>query len=129
MTGPVHIAKVLAAMGWDHAAGFDQQGAEAKRAFADYLRDNQTPSERLMARVLFHIGIDAKPQVNILGWIVDFYDAEHRTVIEVDGSIHAHQREADAFRDEKMREAGYRVMRFRNDEVPHLMQAIAMGRA
>lgn len=129
MSGPMRIGAVLASMGWDKTPGFTGQGVEAKRAYADYLRGNQTPSERLMARVLFHLGINAEPQVPLLGWIVDFYDAEHRTVIEVDGSIHDYQLKADRFRDEKMTEVGYRAMRFRNDEVPHLMQAIALGRA
>lgn len=121
------IGDILADLGYGEDRAI--RSPEAKRKFAQYLRENQTPSERLMARVLFHLGIDAEPQVPILGWIADFYDASTKTVIEVDGSIHAYQREADAFRDKKMREAGYRVYRFRNDEIRHFMANIAADRS
>lgn len=98
---------------------------ERKQAMAEYLIANQTASERTMARVLHHLGISAKPQVPILGWIVDFYDSSTRTVIEVDGDSHSGKQGADEHRDQAMREAGYRVIRVTNDEVRHFLQNLA----
>ncbi len=122
----MQIGHILRGMGFDSEAR--QRTPESKRDFADYLREHQTPSERMMARVLFHLGIDAEPQVLICGWVADFYDASTRSVIEVDGAIHDYHQEADQFRDEKMREAGYRVFRFRNEEVRHFLANIAESR-
>lgn len=97
----------------------------SKLLFADYLRANQTPSERLMARVLFHLGIDAAPQVVIRGWIVDFYDYGTGTIIEVDGSSHQDRAAEDQERDAILRDAGYRVIRVSNEEVVQLMASFA----
>ena len=100
-----------------------------KQGFADYLRENQTPSERMMARVLYHLGIDAEPQVVLSGWIVDFYDESTRTIIEVDGGVHLSpsQRARDQHRDDVMRGKGYRVLRFANHEVRHFMESVALN--
>lgn len=100
----------------------------AKRVFADYLRENQTASERMMARVLFHLGIEAEPQVVLLGWIVDFFDRNTLTVIEVDGASHTGRSAEDAERTESLERAGYRVIRFHNEEVRHLMTNLALDR-
>lgn len=123
---PMRIGEILRTMGLEpDQAMIARQGENAKRAYADYLRENQTPSERLMARVLFYLGCDVEPQQPLLGWIVDFLDRENKVVIEVDGSAHSGKEDADAFRDEKMREAGYRVIRIASWEVPHLLQQVA----
>lgn len=105
-----------------------RRGPEAKAAYARMLRENQTRAERHMATVLACFGIDAQPQVPILGWIADFYDPLTRTVIEVDGSSHDNRQGQDDLRDERMRAAGYRVYRFRNEEVSHFLQNIALDR-
>ncbi len=123
---PMRIGEILRTMGLEpDEAIFDRQGDNAKRAYADFLRENQTTSERMMARVLFYLGCDVEPQQPVMGWIVDFLDRENRVVIEVDGSSHTGHEDADAFRDERMREAGYRVIRIASWEVPHLMQQAA----
>ena len=122
----MRIGEILRTMGLEpDEAIINRQGPEAKRAYADYLRENQTPSERMMARVLFYLGCKVEPQQPVLGWIVDFLDAENRVVIEVDGDSHSGKADADAYRDEKMREAGYRVIRIQSWEVPNMLQSIA----
>jgi len=52
-------------------------------------------------------------------FIADFYCHEARLVVEVDGGIHdsREQRLRDENRDLALRELGYRVLRFRNEEV------------
>ena len=52
-------------------------------------------------------------------FIVDFYCAADKLVIEVDGAVHDTPEavENDKLRDEMLRNWGYTVLRFRNDEV------------
>jgi very-short-patch-repair endonuclease len=127
---PMRVGEILRTMGLepDVAVEAAARGQDAKRAYADYLRENQTSSERLMARVLYYLGCDVEPQQVVLGWIVDFLDRANRVVIEVDGSSHDTKGEADALRDERMREAGYRVIRIESWEVPHMLQQVARWR-
>ena len=128
---PMKIGEILRAMGLepDVAVEAAAKGQDAKRAYADYLRDNQTTSERLMARVLYHLGCDVEPQQLVLGYIVDFLDREKKVVIEVDGSSHEGKQGYDNDRDEAMRAAGYRVIRVDWWEVPHMLQQVARERA
>jgi len=105
--------------------GVSPRNARAKRAFADYLRANQTPSERMFARVLHHLGIGASPQMTICGFIADFLDTDRRVVFEIDGPIHKKRAELDKLRDEILTAAGYRVIRISNDGVRNLMVSLA----
>ena len=103
----------------------DQQGPAAKAAYANYLRENQTAGERMMARCLYHLGINAEPQVPVRGYIADFLDEENRIIFEVDGSVHDLRQAQDAERTGHLEEAGYRVIRITNDGVRNLMGSIA----
>jgi len=48
---------------------------------------------------------------------VDFYCPEGRLVIELDGGVHRLRVEEDRIRQAELERAGYRVLRFGNDEV------------
>ncbi len=50
-------------------------------------------------------------------FIADFYNAESKLVVEVDGSIHEFTKEKDNIRDKLMRERGYSICRIQNEEV------------
>jgi leucyl-tRNA synthetase len=50
-------------------------------------------------------------------FIVDFVSLPKQLVIEVDGDIHLSQKAEDEARTERLRELGYEVMRFTNEEV------------
>ncbi|MFO0559605.1 MAG: endonuclease domain-containing protein [Polyangiales bacterium] len=63
------------------------------------------------------LGCRARTQHVIRGWIVDFYIASARLVIEVDGDVHDMQLEEDQRRSRSLEDEGLRVLRFRNDEV------------
>jgi len=78
-----------------------------------------TPAERCLWRGLRRtsLGVRARPQHVIRGWIVDFYVAAWRLVIEVDGDVHDLQVDEDARRTEALCAEGLVVMRVRNDEV------------
>lgn len=50
-------------------------------------------------------------------FIADFYCAEYKLVVEVDGRIHDKQIDYDEMRTWIIEELGYKVIRFNNDEV------------
>ena len=49
--------------------------------------------------------------------IADFYCAERKLIVELDGDIHDFQVEEDAARSRQIESFGYRVIRFRNEDV------------
>jgi len=55
-------------------------------------------------------------QEAIQSYVVDFVCRERRLIIEVDGGQHAHN-QSDRIRDGVLSEAGYRVLRFWNNDV------------
>ena len=48
---------------------------------------------------------------------MDFYCAEARLAVEIDGSVHQHRREQDALRTMFLEKQGLRVSRFTNEQV------------
>ena len=50
-------------------------------------------------------------------FILDFYCYEHPLIVEVDGGIHELQTERDQMPTEWLQQQGYRVIRFKNEEV------------
>ncbi|MGB8816356.1 MAG: DUF559 domain-containing protein [Rhizobiaceae bacterium] len=64
-------------------------------------------------------GIHVRRQVAIGPYVADFAIHAARLVIEVDGPMHnvETQREKDVVRDEWLKQAGYRAIRFRTDDV------------
>ena len=57
-------------------------------------------------------------------FIVDFYCAAQRLVIELDGGIHKMQVEQDEERIAQIESMGYRVLRFRNEEVEEDIEVV-----
>jgi len=53
----------------------------------------------------------------IAGFIVDFYCACARLVIEVDGPVHIGRKDYDAGRDQAFSELGISVLRLRNASI------------
>lgn len=60
-----------------------------------------------------------KRQHSIGNYIVDFYCASKRLVIEVDGEVHffSDQKEKDKTRDENLLEMDFKILRFSNEAV------------
>jgi very-short-patch-repair endonuclease len=85
------------------------------------LRQNATPQEILVWEKLRNrkIGLKFKRQYSIGGYILDFYCAEKRFIVEIDGGIHKTKeaREYDAVRDKYFEELDYKTLRITNDEV------------
>lgn len=98
------------------------------RSRSTQMRSEPTPQER-------HLWYDflraARPQWNrqrIIGsYIVDFYCAKARLVIELDGGQHYDESgliEYDRIRTEYLEALGLNVLRFTNPEVDHNFQAV-----
>ena len=84
------------------------------------LRSNLTTSEAVLWKYLQKQQLDGRKfrrQHSIENYIVDFYCASEKLIIEVDGSIHDNlgQANADFIRDKRLNELGFHVLRIEND--------------
>ena len=97
---------------------------------AQQLRLSQTAAERVLwnkLRAKRFNGLKFSRQKPILFqagdtvqfFIADFYCHEFKLIIEVDGDVHEkkEQRERDIMRAGTLEEMGYRIVRFKNEEV------------
>jgi len=68
-------------------------------------------------------GLKFRRQQPIDGYIADFCCLESKLVIELDGSIHnkKDQQEYDQERDAHLRDQGFRILRFSNDEAEEII--------
>ena len=84
------------------------------------LRKNMTPEEKhLWYDFLKRLPYNVRRQHNIENYIVDFYIAEKKIVIEVDGRQHLLQehKEADAKRDLVLSSWNIKVLRYSNNSI------------
>ena len=86
------------------------------------LRKNLTCPERLLwARLrASQLGVRFRRQHSIGPYIIDFYAAEARLAVELDGDSHfanATTREHDLARDRYLHQLGIETVRFSNDDV------------
>jgi very-short-patch-repair endonuclease len=89
---------------------------------AQDLRKEMTTAEKRLWSCVRHDqlnGLRIRRQHAIDRFIVDFYHAPSKMVIEIDGDVHAEpaQQAHDAARDAWFIEHGYRVLRFSNDDI------------
>ena len=83
------------------------------------LRVDQTDAETVLWNRIRNRRIDGNKFVRqepIIGFICDFVRREKRLIMEVDGGQH-NESAADAVRDERLREKGYKILRFWNNDV------------
>lgn len=89
---------------------------------ARFLRRTQTPWERILWQHLrgnrFY-GVQFKRQVRLGSYIVDFYCASKKLIIELDGAHHNTRKfsERDRIKEKYFRSQGYKVLRFWNKEI------------
>jgi len=103
----------------------------AKRELARKLRRTATPSERVAWQLLRNRGchgLKFRRQQPVRGYIVDFYCAELRLALEIDGLVHFQSEQRFAYdleRLEALDHHGLRVLRIRPQDVPHLVEILA----
>lgn len=92
-----------------------QEGRLAAR-----LRKNPTPAERRLWKALRGrglLGLKFRRQHPIGPYVVDFYCARARLVVELDGDSHSWNPGYENVRNAYLRQGGYRILRFANSEV------------
>ena len=91
------------------------------RAYADYNKQHPTDAERIVWDLLKakHIGHKFRRQHIIKDYIVDFVCLRQKIVIEIDGQYHLEEQQIvkDKSRTDDLLQAGYKVIRFSNEEV------------
>lgn len=94
---------------------------ELLRSFARANRKNMTLSEQILWNVIRKkdFGVRFLRQHVIGDYIVDFICIEEKLIIEVDGGYHSEtkQQNEDQQREEWLKAHGFRVIRFKNEEI------------
>ena len=104
---------------------------EYNKAFvenAKSLRKNMTPEEKhLWYDFLKRLPYTVHRQHNIENYIVDFYIAKKKIVIEVDGSQHLTDEmlKADKERDYELSKWGIKVLRYSNESIRNSFTLVA----
>ena len=91
------------------------------------LRKNMTKEEKhIWYDFLKNLPVTVNRQKNIGNYIVDFFIAEKRVVIEIDGSQHGMegQKAADEKRDADLNALGITVLRYRNQDINQNFYAV-----
>lgn len=94
---------------------------------AKKLRREMTPAEKILwkeVRANRLSGLHFRRQQIIHGYFADFYCHQHALIVELDGGIHDLQKEYDAEREAYLIALGFRIIRFKNEEVFKDLQSV-----
>ena len=97
-----------------------RQYSQQTLQYAKALRQNQTNAEGLLWHYLRNKQLDGhkfRRQQPIGPYIVDFACLPRKLIVELDGGQHAKQKAYDKKRDTFLKDKGYRILRFWNNEV------------
>ena len=94
---------------------------DRQREFAQRMRAEPTDAERVLWQRIRHdvvlMGSHFRRQALVGPFIVDFASRKAKIVIELDGGQHSWQQTSDMLRQREIEAAGYRVLRFWNNDV------------
>jgi len=99
-------------------------------ALAKRLRRKQTAAEQKLWKALRNRklqGLKFRRQVPIESYVVDFYCAEKRLIVEVDGGVHTLKWRSDYIREQKLIKQGYRLIRVTNEQVKYNLTGILVN--
>ena len=99
-------------MNIDRARELRKQSTNAERKLWSHLRARRFKEFKI------------RRQVPIAGYFADFVCHSARLIIELDGGQHADQSQKDAVRSVALARAGYRVIRFWNNELTGNMEDV-----
>jgi very-short-patch-repair endonuclease len=91
------------------------------------LRHRFVPAEQKLWQCLRNRklnGYKFRRQFPVDCYVADFYCAECKLVVELDGKSHVGRQECDAIRTEDLNERGLSVIRFRNDDVHKRLDSV-----
>jgi very-short-patch-repair endonuclease len=104
-----------------------QKISRAKLQRAKELREEMTEAEKILWNLLRRNGLHGlhfRRQQIIEGYIVDFYCHAANIIVEVDGEVHDFQVAEDKYRDQALKEKGFKVIRFKNEEIHNSAQEV-----
>ncbi len=86
---------------------------------ASRMRKKPTVAEKFLWKFLRgrEFSIRFRRQHIVNNFIVDFINLENKIIIEVDGEVHENQKERDEERTKIFEDLGFKVLRFKNEEV------------
>ena len=96
-------------------------------SFARKLRKRSTDAEQLLWQALRNRrvnGLKFRRQHPIGPYITDFFCAEKKMIIEVDGDYHLYTAEKDKQRQDWLESKGFKVVRFWNKDVLQDLEAV-----
>ncbi len=97
---------------------------------AQALRQSMTPPEARMwlaIRARENTGAKFSRQIAVGSFVADFVCRDLKLIVEVDGQSHDLTYRHDAMRAEILSKAGYRVIRFSNDDVMNNLDGVVMA--
>ena len=109
---PTHISR---------ARELRQKMTEAEKRLWKYLRNRKFHNLKFLRQhpVIYQT---TNNQVNY--FIPDFYCADKKVIIELDGKIHEFRKNEDEFRDEILKNHGMRILRIKNEEMEDIFQVL-----
>src|SRR5258708_3992831 len=105
----------------------DPQLWEKLKPLAREKRNEQTPAEYHLWQAIRNRQLEGakfRRQHTIERFIADFFCAEAKLVIELDGAIHQYTTVEDSVRQEFLESIGLRVLRFTNEEVLSQLESV-----
>jgi very-short-patch-repair endonuclease len=104
----------------------NMRGGKQPSQRARDLRNNATDPERALWQLLRNrqLGRRFRRQFVIAPYIVDFACPEARLIVEADGGQHA-EPDADASRNVFLRQKGWRILRFWNNDILQNREGVA----
>ena len=110
----------------------NQRGTEPEYAlpFRRDLREVSTKAEQLVWAMVRNRRINGEKfrrQHTIGPYIVDFVCVERSLIVEIDGGYHDYVVEEDLGRERFLKEQGFRVLRYWNEDVLKDAEAVAQG--
>lgn len=101
---------------------------KAKKKLAQQMREKPTPSEARLLKIAQYAAPDAlwESQLIVKGYILDVASKRLKIDLEADGGYHDTdvQQAKDSMRDRVLNEAGWEVLRFKNDFVDNASTAV-----
>lgn len=94
---------------------------ESEKLFWDQVRNRKINNLKFLRQHPFIYQID---KFNLYYFIADFYCADKRIIIELDGEIHNEQKEYDENRDSILKDLEVTVVRFKNHEIEKAVEFV-----
>ena len=95
----------------------------AEMMFWKKVRGKQLNGFKFLRQHIFHYKLDELREGH---FIADFYCAELKLIVEIDGRIHDYQKEYDQYRSEILEGMSLTIKRFSNDKVLNYWDEVAI---